>query len=203
MAQARPDPGVRRRGSRTRACSRRARPRSSTRRRSSASTRPCAFADKSDVPAARVALRPHLRARRPGQGWYSVDERSAGVHRARTSASSPRPSAGRPTPTTRRSSRPARGRRREGADEAQAEDDDAEEAEATDGRHALPRGAQPGAARGDAARRARLPHGRGHRRLQRRVQGHRTGCSRSSARSACATRRSPRTRSSAWASAPR
>src|SRR3954462_3040087 len=37
---------------------------------------------------------------------------------------------------------------------------------------ALPRSAQRGAARGDVARRVRLPHGRGHRRLQRRVQGH-------------------------------
>ena len=42
-----------------------------------------------------------------------------------------------------------------------------------DGRRPLPRGAQPGAAGGDAARRARVPDGRGHRRLQRRLQGHR------------------------------
>ena len=45
-------------------------------------------------------------------------------------------------------------------------------AAAADARDALPRGAQPGAARGDGGRRERLPHGRGHRRLPGRLQGH-------------------------------
>ena len=113
-------------------------------------------------------------------GWYSVDERSAGVHRgeherelaeagarpaARTTtqaveqARRARTSASRRPPTRRR---PRTSRRREEAG-----------GRVPDGGHALPRGAQPGAARGDAARRERLPHGRGHRRLQRRLQGHR------------------------------
>ena len=188
-----------------RASSRTARPRRSTRRSVKSIDEAVAFADKSPLPAARVALRRHLRARRPGQaaGTRSTSAPPA-CTAARTSASSPTRSAARPTPTARRSSRrrartsgsrrrrrgAGRGRRRRGGGR-------------TDGRRPLPRGAQPGAARGDAARRERLPHGRGHRRLQRRVQGHAAGCSRSSARSACATRRSPRTRSSAWASAPR
>ena len=43
---------------------------------------------------------------------------------------------------------------------------------AADGRAALPRGAQRRPARGARARRARPDHGRGHRRLQRRLQGH-------------------------------
>ena len=65
------------------------------------------------------------------RGWYSVDERSAGVHRASTSASSPRPSAGRRTSTTKAVD--AAGREDVGAkkptDEAQAEDEDAEDGE--------------------------------------------------------------------------
>ena len=40
-------------------------------------------------------------------------------------------------------------------------------------RDALPRGAQRGAARGAAPRRARVADGRGHRRVRRRLQGHR------------------------------
>ncbi len=40
------------------------------------------------------------------------------------------------------------------------------------GSRPLPRGAQPGAARGDAARRDGVPHGRGHRRVPGRLQGH-------------------------------
>ena len=176
---------------------------SSTRRRSRASTR------RSRSPTRPPSRRPSrctttstCSATR-SRGWYSVDERSRrrAPRRGRARAA-PRPSAGRRTPTTRRSRR----RGREDVDEAPADERrraSAEEDERADGRHALPRGAQPGAARGDAARRARVPDGRGHRRLQRRLQGHRRACSRSSARSACATRRSPRTRSSAWASAPR
>ena len=50
-----------------------------------------------------------------------------------------------------------------------------------DARHHLPRRAQPGAPRGDAARRPRLPHGRGGRRLPGRVQGEPRACSTSSA----------------------
>ena len=68
VAQAGPDPGLRAqarggghpRGGRGREAA--------TRRSSSAIDDAVAFADKVDVPAARVALRRHLRARRPGQG---------------------------------------------------------------------------------------------------------------------------------------
>ena len=194
--------------SRRRACSRRARRRSSTRRSSSAIDEAVAFADKAALPAARVALRRRLRARRPGEGWYSVDERSAGVHRGEHERElAEQPSAGPRRRTTTAVEQPrARGRRRRegrrrGAGRGRRRR--AQPRTTVMARHALPRGAQPGAARGDAARRERLPHGRGHRRLQRRLQGHRRACSRSSARSACATRRSPRTRSSAWASARR
>ena len=56
----------------------------------------------------------------------------------------------------------------------------------------LPRSAQPGDDRGDGARRPRLPHGRGGRPLQRRLQGLARACSSGSASSASSTRRSPR-----------
>ena len=127
-----------------------------------------------EVPAARVALRRHLRARRPGQGL--VLRRRAlrrRAPRARRSASSPRRSAARPTPTATRSSRPrarTSGSRRRPT-RRRPRTTTPRRRRTTDGRRPLPRGAQPGAARGDAARRERLPHGRGHRRLQRRVQG--------------------------------
>ena len=105
------------------------------------------------------------------KGWYSVDERSAGVHKGEDERALAEADAGRRTATTRPSRRrAARTSAKKPADEAQAEETRKAE---HDGRHALPRGAQPGAARGDAARRARVPDGRGHRRLQRRLQGHR------------------------------
>ena len=74
---------------------------------------------------------------------------------------------------------------------------------APDGADALPRGAQRGPARGAHARRAGDADGRGHRRLRRRLQGHRRPARGVRRSAACATRRSPRTRSSAWASARR
>ena len=67
----------------------------------------------------------------------------------------------------------------------------------------LPRGAAPRPGRGADARRPRLPHGRGDRALRGLLQGHRRACGRSTARSACARRRSPRRASSARASARR
>ena len=57
--------------------------------------------------------------------------------------------------------------------------------------------------RGDGARRARLPDGRGGRPLRRLLQGDRRPAGRSTAPTACATRRSPRRASSAPASARR
>ena len=146
------------------------------------------------VPVAQRPLRRHLRPRRPGPRLVLRRRAHAdpAPRRGRARDGPRRPAAlGRARPRAARTRRsqptpPQRGARTE-----------------RDGRHALPRGAQRGAARGDGARRERHAHGRGHRRLQRRLQGDRRACSTSSARSACATRRSPRTRSSAWASAPR
>ena len=112
------------------------------------------------------------------RGWYSVDERTPACTAARTSASVGRDGDAhelrrggrRRTRAPATCSAPAR--RATSATPTRPADD------APGGRRlmavdALPRGAQPGAARGDAARRARLPDGRGHRRLQRRLQGHR------------------------------
>ena len=164
-----------------------------------------AFADQLRLPAARVALRPHLRARRPGAGLV-LGRRALGRRAPRRGRALARRVRARPDRRLRRGGRAGDARtsaRRSRPTRRRPRTRTPRTARTTDGGHALPRGAQPGAARGDAARRARLHHGRGHRRLQRRVQGHRRGCSRSSARSACATRRSPRTRSSAWASARR
>ena len=110
------------------------------------------------------------------KGWYSVDERSAGVHRGekeRELAEKDRGPEDAYGEAVEQAQREDLGLDK-ASDEAQAEDDDGGGGRGrTDGRRPLPRGAQPGAARGDAARRERLPHGRGHRRLQRRLQGHR------------------------------
>ena len=158
------------------------------------------------LPRARLALRRPLRARRAGArlvvGGRALARRPPRRARARVERAGARAGRGR---------RGVRGRgRRAGAQRRQRQAERGEGEPAADARDeraeppsragdALPRGAQPGAARGDAGGRARLHHGRGHRRVPGRVQGHRRGCSRSSARSACATRRSRRTRSSAWA----
>ena len=67
----------------------------------------------------------------------------------------------------------------------------------------LPRGDARGDPRGAAARRARLPHGRGRRPLRRLLRRQPRACSRSSGRSASATRRCRSPPSSARASARR
>ena len=72
-----------------------------------------------------------------------------------------------------------------------------------DGDDADEGGAERRAPRGDGARRDRLPDGRGHRRLRRRVQGHRGADGAVRRARAFATRRSRRTRSSAPGSARR
>ena len=185
--------------------------RSSTRRSSSAIDEAVAVRRRLRLPDARVALRRHLRPRRPGQGLVlgrrARRGRAQGRGRGARWASGARAAGYKQTAKELddvATSTDDDGRSRRPS--AEGPDDPTRPSPRTtpdDGRHALPRGAERRAARGDGARRERLPHGRGHRRLQRRVQGHRTGCSRSSARSASATRRSPRTRSSAWASARR
>ena len=89
------------------------------------------FADKSEFPPPESLYDDIYVLGDQVKGWYSVDERSAGVHRASRSASSPTRSAGRRTPTATRSSR-HRARTsgvEKAADEAQADDDDAEKAE--------------------------------------------------------------------------
>ena len=130
VAQARPDRRPSRASSRRRASSRTARPRSSTRRRSSASTRPCAFADECRVPAARVALRPHLRPRRPGAraGTRSTSAPPActGRGRARALRRAERGPTDAYGDAVEQASREDLGLEK-ASDQAQAEDDDAEE----------------------------------------------------------------------------
>ena len=92
---------------------------------------------------------------------------STSARRPRTAA---RTSAGWTAPTCRArpsTATPARTRRTPPRPPSEKSD------VARDGGHALPGGAQRGAARGDGARRERHAHGRGHRRLQRRLQGDR------------------------------
>ena len=118
-----------------------------------------AFADQSPFPAPESLYDDIYVLGDQVRGWYSVDERSAGAHRGEDERSSPE------TGDDERR-RPSDGDSRRGC----ASQNPA--TTAADGGHALPRGAQRGAARGDAARRGRVPHGRGHRRVQRRLQGH-------------------------------
>ncbi len=66
----------------------------------------------------------------------------------------------------------------------------------------LPRGAQPGAARGDGARPGRLPHGRGGRRVRRRLQGVQGAARDLRRHAAWWIRRSASSASPGWASAP-
>ena len=96
------------------------------------STRPSTFADKAGVPAARVALRRRLRARRPGQGLVlgrrALGRRAPRRARARAGRAGARPAGGATaTPSSRPSARTSASRRP--TDEAQAEDDDAEHGE--------------------------------------------------------------------------
>ena len=115
-----------------RACSRRARPRSSTRRRSSASTRRSRSPTSSAFPPPE-SLYDHVYVLGDQvRGWYSVDERAAGVRRGEDLRERRR--GARAGGGLRRGAQAGRegGRRpRQGADEAQAEEDDAEEAEKT------------------------------------------------------------------------
>ena len=141
--------------------------RRSTRTRSRASTRRSQFADESPFPDARLAVRRHLRDRRPGAGLVlgrrALARDPPRRARARGRQGRARPGRGgrayaqaRASPTAR--TRPRRPRRQAGRAMAEMRY-----------REAL----EPGPARGDGARRERLPDGRGRRRLPGRVQGHR------------------------------
>ena len=177
VAQARPDPAVGRpprgRGDRQRRRARAVRPG----RGRAASTRRWPSPTSPQMPAPESLYDDVYVLGGQVHGWYSVDERSAGVHKGEDERELAEQHGelqlGRQVERDGR--RPAaddggrRGRR------GQPEHGRHRTAPAVDrhARAALPRGAQRGAARGDAARRARHAHGRGHRRLQRRLQGHR------------------------------
>ena len=120
-------------------------------------------------------------------GWWTVDERSPEVHRGEQRARGRRAPAparrgrrrlrerGRPRgaqPPPAGATRDDAERRRRRGRAAPATSPRPREAPTSAG-DALPRGAQPGASRGDAGRREGLPHGRGHRRLPGRLQGDR------------------------------
>ena len=100
--------------------------------RSSASTRPCASPTRPTFPPPESLYDDIYVLGDQVEGWYSVDERSAGVHRGENERELAEARArARGRLRRRRSSRPARedvGSTRP-SDEAQAEDDDAEEAE--------------------------------------------------------------------------
>ena len=81
VAQARPDQRVRRAAGREGVLDEEERGADSTRRPSKRVDEAVAFADESPVPGAGVAVRPRLRLGDQVEGWYSVDERSAGVHK--------------------------------------------------------------------------------------------------------------------------
>ena len=147
-------------------------------------------------------------------GWWTVDERSPEVHRGEREreagdlphelAEKGAAYAGVERRSRRRDERRRRRSRRRGEARASPAPTTPRSAEApTDADDALPRGAQPGAARGDAGRREASSSWARTSASSRAPSRSPPGCSRSSARSACATRRSPRTRSSAWAWAPR
>ena len=145
--------------------------RRSTRRRWRPWTRRSKFADNSPVPRPRLPLRRRVRAT-AGDVPRLVD-RGRALARDRTAASaSARPARCRTSwprraPPTRRWATP----RSAGAAAAAQDEGEGEpgrraarkRAAPTDGRDALPRGAEPGAARGDGGRRVGLHHGRGHR----------------------------------------
>ena len=105
--------------------------------------------------------------------WWSTDSRSPDVHRGEQEreagdvAQRARGGGRRPRRRRDRPRHPGRAGARRGELTMAAEQDGGM------ADHALPRGAQPGAARGDARRRAGLPDGRGRRRLPGRVQGDR------------------------------
>ena len=181
--------------------SRRTRRAARQRGRSTPSTRPSRFADDSPLPRARLALRRHLRARRAGArlvvGRRALPRRAprrgrALARRARAARSRGRrgyAASGRRAGRERRRQRDAARRRRPGRDRLMAVMRYREALNRRCGRRWSATSASSSWARTSASSRARSRSP--------------PGCSRSSARSACATRRSPRTRSSAWASAPR
>ena len=126
-----------------------------------------AFADASPAPAPETLYDDVYVLGNQVRGWWSLDERSPEPHRGEDERDYEQVERDEhATSTTGRSpsstpSRASTARRPDGRDrpDNRRQDD------------ALPRGAQRGAARGDAARRRGLPDGRGHRRLQRRLQG--------------------------------
>ena len=89
VAQARPDPAVRRRASRPRAIVRPTSASSSTRTRSRSVDDGRRVRRRVRLPAPESLYDDVYVLGDQVRGWYSVDERSAGVHAARTSASSP------------------------------------------------------------------------------------------------------------------
>ena len=167
--------------------------------------------------AARLPLRQPLRRRR-GRGGLVRGRRAHArpvPRRARARGRQGRagPRAPRGRRRLRRAAPAPRAAARPGAGEEP--DDPAEEAQgrptapraktrtAPDGRHADARGAERRPPRGDGAGRVRAPDGRGHRRLRGSLQGHRGPDGAVRRARGSATRRSPRTRSSAPASARR
>ena len=134
------------------------------------------------------------------RGWYSVDERSPesaprrGRARARRRRAPRRPARASGEGSERRAAPAATAARGPLTADARGR--------RLTARHPLPRGAQRGPARGDGARRRSSSWARTSASSTAPSRSP-TACWRSSARRACATRRSPRTRSSAWASAPR
>ena len=193
VARARPDPGVRR------AAAARGRD-----RRSSELERIDARGDRAGGRGGGVRREPR-RSRRPSRstttctcssdavrGSYSVEttERAAPASRRRDGAARRRRATTR-SPSRSPSARRRRGRRRGRRGRLLMAAD------------ALPRGARRGAARGAQPRRAGGADGRGHRRVRRRLQGHRGPARGVRRERACATRRSPRTRSWGWAWARR
>ena len=110
----------------------RARPRRWTRRSSSASTRPSRSPTSPTFPPPE-SLYDHIYVLGDQvKGWYSVDERSAGVHRGEDERELAEAERGPDRRLRRRrSSRPSREDLglEKASDQAQAEDDDAEEAE--------------------------------------------------------------------------
>ena len=173
VARARPD-----RDLRATACSRRrCSPSRTSRRCASEATRSSIeaveFADASPEPAARLALRRPLRARRPGAGL--VRGRRALARRRIAARTSARP------PSGARTSSPRRGAAYAAEDEAArarpraTEPDDAgpEDVRLMAVDALCARRCDDAMARGDAPRRDRLRDGRGRRRLPGRLQGHR------------------------------
>ena len=165
VARARPDRARSASGSSARACIDDGRARSrSTPRRVARVDEAVAFADASPFPAPESLYDDVYVLGDQVRGWYSVDERSPSRTAARTSATRRRRERGPAAPQReRRSARPT-------TDAAI----DAAARTTTDGASCATARRSTQALREELhARRARDPDGRGHRRLQRRLQGHR------------------------------